>query len=1025
MNPTNGSRLALVIVALFCSGFPSAIRVTAAAAAAAATAAFHRSLQNHNPRESPLRSDYYQQQHHTVHQQRNPTTTSLWLRKKVALFSSQNNQNNNEEEPSSKAARTAKENNNEDNKTKKQQPKRKELKTYSARFLEDNGIRIAADEQGRVTAKLAPISRPQQDTDNSTVLQNNDKDMEKNGKETQQQQPSSENSSIIDSNNNNDDEEEEEGLQKQQKHTPTTSDQEEEEPSKTITTPAAATADHEYDMDIDEKLKDFPLPPVHATSSNATEQEKPKLFFKKPNPKQSLKEQPAKVVPRSGFNVVLTHCTADFDSLASAVGLAKLWASSHDPALQPEGNDEDEDENENEDGTVKKKKKDYDSSSDVPTFVVLPRGAHPGVQRFLSLHKHLFPIRSLKSLPDDLTGLNRLGLVDAQRRDRIGPAENLLQYAKRVTVVDHHIDSDTDIPEATDYVVDQVGSVSTLIAERLQQADLELTEAEATLLALGIHADTGSLCYDSTTPRDAMALAWVMSQGASQAAIAEHAQSSLSPEQQGVLTQALINTNSTVIHGVTLSTCLLTADGFINGLAAVTQDALELSSSDIYLLAVVYEAQSGGKRKSKGNARKNGGRLTSRLLAKYKEHFSSRSLQYDEENGFNAHTSKSTHNNTAKAASAHPVQHNYTKEEMAQAQTKFADAWRGGEEASRKRRLQAAFERNDLDASGYLEEHEIAATLAASGIIASPESIRELMQAIDTDGDGKVNFEEFVNFAVEEENRQLEEDIQNGRHRASTMIIIGRVKAGVNMKSVKLNRLLEKYGGGGHAKAASATVRLNDESEAEEVLQGLVDEVVRTSLQEQPLVGDFMTAPVLSVKPDMTEKQVEDYFTRYDVRALPVVDEDNEVIGLVTYKEVAAAKQRLFNKEQKRLRREKEADEKGVKIPYDERKAKERQKNNGSTVKGWMLQHVRVVEDTMTIAEVEAILLETDVGCIPVVAEGTMKLIGMLTRTDLLRQHRYYPSLHYHNKGFADSIASRKPIIELRKRLKRFDLENE
>jgi predicted transcriptional regulator len=65
------------------------------------------------------------------------------------------------------------------------------------------------------------------------------------------------------------------------------------------------------------------------------------------------------------------------------------------------------------------------------------------------------------------------------------------------------------------------------------------------------------------------------------------------------------------------------------------------------------------------------------------------------------------------------------------------------------------------------------------------------------------------------------------------------------------------------------------------------------------------------------------------------------------------------------------------------------------------------------------------VGCLPVVADNTKHLIGMVTRTDLLRQHRYYQSLHYHNKGFSDSIAARKPIIELRKKLKKFDVENE
>jgi tRNA nucleotidyltransferase (CCA-adding enzyme) len=251
------------------------------------------------------------------------------------------------------------------------------------------------------------------------------------------------------------------------------------------------------------------------------------------------------------------------------------------------------------------------------------------------------------------------------------------------------------------------------------------------------------------------------------------------------------------------------------------------------------------------------------------------------------------------------------------------------------------------------------------------------------------------------------------------------------MKAVKLGKLLEKYGGGGHPKAASATVRLDDESEAAGILSGLVDELIETSLHAQPTVGEFMTSPVLSVKPDMTEKQVEDLFTRYDVRALPVVNEDNDVIGLVTYKEVAAAKQRMWNKEQKRLQNDakkqqqkKDSNEKDVDTDAEEkRKLAEERRKKSSTVKAWMKQHITTVDASRTMAEVEAILLGNDVGCIPVVKDGTMQLVGMVTRTDLLRQHRYYPSLHYNNKGMSDSIAARKPIIALRKKLKQFDLD--
>ena len=515
------------------------------------------------------------------------------------------------------------------------------------------------------------------------------------------------------------------------------------------------------------------------------------------------------ILPRTGFNVVLTHCTADFDSLASAVGLAKLWGSSSSSAITTNHDAPDNGATGKIDNESPNHKS-FDSASHVPTYVVLPRGAHPGVQRFLGLHKHLFPIRSLKSIlsSEHIGSLNRLALVDAQRRDRLGPAEPLLQHANRITIVDHHVDQDSDIL-ANDYVMDQVGSVSTIIVERLQQAmiaspgHLQLTEAEATLLALGIHADTGNLCFDSTTVRDAYALAWCISQGASQTAIAEHGQSSLSTEQQGVLTQALVNANSTVVHGVTIATVLLQADGFINGLAAVTQDALELSSSDVFLLGLVYHAKSGsGSRKSK-----KGTLLTTQLLSKD-----------------SSIPSPST---------------NATFDEAAM--ILYAEAWQGGEEALRRRRLRVAFDRTDIDGSGYLDESEIATSLASSGVMALPDNATSnLIKEIDTDGDGKIDFEEFVAFATEAEKRQKERNTRLGR-KGTTMIIIGRVKAGVNMKSVKLNKLLEQFGGGGHAKAASATVRLNDESEAEGILQSLVDELISTNLHEQPTVGDFVS----------------------------------------------------------------------------------------------------------------------------------------------------------------------------------------
>ncbi len=81
-------------------------------------------------------------------------------------------------------------------------------------------------------------------------------------------------------------------------------------------------------------------------------------------------------------DVVVTHSSADFDSLAAAVGLAKL-----------RGN-----------GTV----------------VVIPGGEGPELRRFLALHRQLFEIVDPKSINPDR--LRWVGVVDTVRKDRLGVA---------------------------------------------------------------------------------------------------------------------------------------------------------------------------------------------------------------------------------------------------------------------------------------------------------------------------------------------------------------------------------------------------------------------------------------------------------------------------------------------------------------------------------------------------------------------------------------------------------------------------
>ncbi len=266
-------------------------------------------------------------------------------------------------------------------------------------------------------------------------------------------------------------------------------------------------------------------------------------------------------------NVALTHTTADFDSLAAAVALAKLWSIER---------------------------------SEVPTHVVLPRGANPLVARFLTYHKHLLPVRGFNTIA--ARDVRAVGVVDVRSRERLGPAEAWLDRASHVAVYDHHVGGDAgggwadgDI-EPDELILEPVGSATTLLVERLRayvdsaDTELELSEAEATLFMLGIRADTGALSYSSTTARDGHALVWLMEHGASQTAIAEFGHARLSAAQRDVLSQALSSAESVQHEGLKIGHVLVeTGRGFITGMAAVAEELLQLLSLDVILLGTVHE----------------------------------------------------------------------------------------------------------------------------------------------------------------------------------------------------------------------------------------------------------------------------------------------------------------------------------------------------------------------------------------------------------------------------------------------------
>lgn len=264
-----------------------------------------------------------------------------------------------------------------------------------------------------------------------------------------------------------------------------------------------------------------------------------------PAPTQFSSSTTSTSSPPRDLDIVLTHSTADFDSLAAAVGLAKLRGPH--------------------------------------TLVVTPAGESPALRRFLSLHRPLFKILGPKAV--DPTRLRWLGIVDTVRSDRLGLAAHWPAYAQQVDVYDHHIGRVCDIEHPNlNLIVERVGAVATIIVERLRQHAIPLTPPEATLLALAIHSDTGSLTFEHTTSRDAAALAWLMSHGAIQRSISEFSHTLLSDEQQTVLSTALSNIKRHHVNGVEVASLLVRGSSFLKGMSTVANDVLEIANLDVLIL---------------------------------------------------------------------------------------------------------------------------------------------------------------------------------------------------------------------------------------------------------------------------------------------------------------------------------------------------------------------------------------------------------------------------------------------------------
>jgi len=174
------------------------------------------------------------------------------------------------------------------------------------------------------------------------------------------------------------------------------------------------------------------------------------------------------------MRLITTHLNADFDGLASMVAARKLYPGA---------------------------------------ILAFPGSQERNVRDFIS-QSLLYRSDFLKTKQVDLQAIDTLIVVDTRSSTRLGALAGCLDNpGLEIHLYDHHPQNSSDLTGDIERVEDY-GSTTTLLTTILREKGIAITAEEATLFALGIYEDTGSLTHLTTTPADLKAAAWLVEKGA-------------------------------------------------------------------------------------------------------------------------------------------------------------------------------------------------------------------------------------------------------------------------------------------------------------------------------------------------------------------------------------------------------------------------------------------------------------------------------------------------------------------------------
>lgn len=239
------------------------------------------------------------------------------------------------------------------------------------------------------------------------------------------------------------------------------------------------------------------------------------------------------------MEIIVTHTNTDFDALASLILTSRLYPNAQ---------------------------------------LVLPGSCEGNVRNFLTQYPHGFNIKKSKQIK--LDEVTKLILVDTRQPTRIGKFISLIDAGIPIHIYDHHPAQEGDI-ESELMEVKETGATATIILEKIKEQNITITPLEATIAALGIYEDTGSLTFSTTTPTDISVVAYLISCGANLSILSKFLEKELTIDQIFILNDLLHSQEVYQINHTEVVIAKVRIDKYVGELSVLAHKIMDMESLEV------------------------------------------------------------------------------------------------------------------------------------------------------------------------------------------------------------------------------------------------------------------------------------------------------------------------------------------------------------------------------------------------------------------------------------------------------------